>query len=162
MENADIMLETYLKRINEAEMLLAYGDDISGKLVKPGAYTSTGKYGLSTAGYNQSFLEGLGVRYTWQDMQDIQGPNGEVIETKKAIQLIDDPHLLSEYISYKPGRNVDRIVGFHHALALADYYDYMRFFPKSPEQKEEEKKKMEQLQKRYVRSTFVNVSRTFR
>lgn len=161
-ERADLMLETYLKRKNSAERLLAYGDDITLNLVKPGSYNRTGNYGLSTAPHNQIYLQGLGVRYTWQDMETEYDSSGALVSSKKAIELIDDVELLSEYIEFKPGKNVDRLVGFHHALALADYYDYMKFFPKSPLEKEEERRKIEQAKKKYVRSSFTKVSKPFR
>lgn len=161
-ERADIMLETYLKRKNKAERLLAYGDDITANLVKPGNYVRSGNYGLSTAGHNQTYLESLGVRYTWQDMDVEYSPSGEPIRSKKAIEYIEDAGLLSEYIEYKPGKNVDRIVGFHHALALADYYDYMKFFPKTPIQKEEERLRAESAKKKYSVRSFVKVTKVFR
>lgn len=156
-ENADVAFETYLKRKNEAELLLVRGDDIACNLVKPGNYTPNGNFGLSTAAYNQTFLENIGVRYT--SMEIAAGEDGD---TKKAVQLIDDVGLLTEYIEYKPGKNVDRMVGFHHALALADYYDYMKYFPKTPIQKEEEKRRSEALKKRMSNRSFTNVSRPFR
>lgn len=161
-ERADLMLETYLKRKNVAERLLAYGDDITLNLVKPGSYNRTGNFGLSTAPHNQIYLQGLGIRYTWQDMDTEYDSNGNLVSSKKAIEFIDDVELLSEYIDYKPGKNVDRLVGFHHALALADYYDYMKFFPKSPVEKEEECRKIEQARKKYVRSSFTKVNKPFR
>lgn len=161
-ENADVMLETYLKRKNKAERLLAYGDDISTSLVRPGNYVRSGKYGLSTSPANQTFLESTGVRYTWQDMETEYDEHGNLIDSKKAIQYIDDVGLLSEYIEYKPGRNVDRLVAFHHALALAGYYDHMKFFPKTPIEKAEELRRAEVAKKKYSTRSFVNVRKTFR
>lgn len=157
-ENADIAFETYLKRKNEAELLLVRGDDIACNIIKPGNYTPSGKFGLSTASANQTYLENVSVRYTWMDMS--LGGSGEV-EDKKAIQYIDDVGLLTEYIEYKPGKNVDRIVGSSHALALADYYDYMKYFPKTPLQKEQEKKRAEALKKKYYNRTFTEVRNPF-
>lgn len=156
MENADIAFETHLKKRGLAELYLEYGDDV----INPysGNTRSTNRnFGLTPSPRNQSILEGVGVRYTWETVI-----NESDINNQRRIDTISDIGLLSEYISYKPGLNVDRMVAFHHALLLADYYDYMKYFPKSEAQKELEKKKMEMLKNKYKNRTFVRVRRPFK
>lgn len=156
MENADIAFETYLKKKGLAEMFLEYGEDV----VNPysGSNRSLNRaFGLTPSPKNQSILEGVGVRYTWENVI-----SDSDINNQRRIDTISDIGLLSEYISYKPGLNVDRIVAFHHALLLADYYDYMKYFPKSDAQKELEKQKMEEMKKKYRNRSFVKVRRIFK
>lgn len=156
MENADIAFETHMKKKGLADLYLEYGEDV----VNPysgNSRSSSRAFGLTPSTKNQSILEGVGVRYTWENVI-----SESEVENIRRIETISDIGLLSEYISYKPGLNVDRIVAFHHALLLADYYDYMKYFPKSDAQKELEKQKMEMLKQKYKNRTFVRVRRIYK
>lgn len=156
MENADIMFETYLKKRHIAELFLEYGDEVVNPYVG-GSRSTSRSFGLSPTPKNQSILESVGVRYTWENVLTESDSNN-----LRRIETISDVWLLTEYILYKPGANVDRMVGFHHALLLADYYDYMKFFPKSEAQKELERQKMEKMKERYKNRSFVKVRRVFK
>jgi hypothetical protein len=51
------------------------------------------------------------------------------------VERIKDEELLQEIIEWKPGRNVDRITSFGHALVWARYLDDIRVIPKVKGQK---------------------------
>lgn len=86
------------------------------------------KKGLAATVPNIRFGNGMIRNYCLEDITIGLDPHGEPI-VKKGIIRIKDRLLLKEIIAYQPGMNVDRIVGFRHALILAE--SKVKFHPVS-------------------------------
>jgi hypothetical protein len=78
--------------------------------------------GLAATTPNIRYGNGLLKTYCAEEIIVGQDPNGNPI-VKPGIVRIKDKLLLKEIIAYKPGKNVDRIVAFRHALILANSKD---------------------------------------
>lgn len=132
MENADQMYEQYLNRKSgmPASFFLFAGEAIANKYVKAGSRQNS-KLGLYPTPGNQNLLFSCVVDYCWQDFVIGYDDQTGLDITVKGIELIDDIALLDEIIQYKSGLNVDRIIAFGHALALARYFDDNNYMPKS-------------------------------
>lgn len=147
MENADRMYEFYLTRRNKQLMLLEDGERLAGKIIRAGARQNN-KLGLAPTVPNQRMLFNTVIQYCWEDIVVGYDDDGNEI-TQKGIYRIPDIELLDEIIAFGPGVNTDRIIAFGHALLLAKYYDDMGYMPESTtqkeNQKERERKKMEQV-----------------
>lgn len=86
------------------------------------------KKGLAATLPNIRYGNGCIKNYCLEDLVVGLDPQGNPI-IKKGIVRIKDRLLLKEIIAYVPKMNVDRIVGFRHALILAN--SKMKFFPTS-------------------------------
>ena len=136
-ENADISFQQYLEAKSKDIKLLANGLEIVQRMISPKS-TQSNKYGLTPTVKNKEYLITLTITYCWEELESYIDANGEEVKIL-GIERINDEELLEEIIGYKPGKNVDRIVAFGHALVWARYLDDVRIIPKV---KGQEKKKM--------------------
>ena len=147
MENADISFQIYLRSRGKDTILLANGEELVQGRINPKA-TQNNKIGLNASTVNQRYIFGLVQNYTNEWITVGHNEEGEEL-TKRGIVRIPDPGLLQELTEYYPGMNADRLVAFGHALALADYWDSMGWYPKKQVMEDDEmvkRYKAEQLQ----------------
>lgn len=147
MENADISFQIYLRSRGKDTILLANGEELVQGRINPKA-TQNNKIGLNASTVNQRYIFGLVQNYTNEWITVGHNEEGEEL-TKRGIVRIPDPGLLQELTEYYPGMNADRLVAFGHALALADYWDSMGWYPKKKVMEDDEmvkRYKAEQLQ----------------
>ena len=147
MENADISFQIYLRSRGKDTILLANGEELVQGRINPKA-TQNNKIGLNASTVNQRYIFGLVQNYTNEWITVGHNEEGEEL-TKRGIVRIPDPGLLQELTEYYPGMNADRLVAFGHALALADYWDSMGWYPKKKVIEDDEmikRYKAEQLQ----------------
>jgi len=150
MENADIGFIRYLERKNKAELLLADGVDFSKK-INPKASANT-PYGLYPTEKNQSHLmKGL-LNYCNEEL--VIGFEEDYTPIKAlGVTRINDIYLLDEIINYKAGGNFDRMVGFAHALAWADYLDTIGIKVENEQQQEKKDHIAKRNRKQYFTDT---------
>lgn len=153
MENIDVSYEQYLVRKNR-EGILFEGDPIVSRYIKEGAKQNNPK-GLAATGRNQELLFKILRSHLWEKVL-VGYDNDEGKEIYKlGVELIEDIGILNEIIDYHPGGNYDRLVAYSHALLLAKYYDDMNLFPKSKNEKSNDKRRdvLKKMidNKRYVR-----------
>lgn len=147
MENADIAFQIYLRSRGKDTILLANGQELVRGKINPKAIQNN-EIGLNTSAVNQRYIFGLVQNYTNEWITIGHNEEGEEL-TKRGIVRIPDPGLLQELTEYYPGMNADRLVAFGHALALADYWDSMGWYPKKKVMEDDEmvkRYKAEQLQ----------------
>lgn len=116
---------------------------ILAKEISPNSKAATTRNkGLAATEANIRFGNGLLRNYCLDDLIVGQTAEGDNI-IKKGIIRIKDRLLLQEIIDYKPGMNVDRIVGARHALILAHFKNKYAPIAKvtPPQQDRPEKKK---------------------
>ena len=147
MENADIAFQIYLRSRGKDTILLANGQELVRGKINPKAIQNN-EIGLNTSAVNQRYIFGLVQNYTNEWITIGHNEEGEEL-TRRGIVRIPDPGLLQELTEYYPGMNADRLVAFGHALALADYWDSMGWYPKKKVMEDDEmvkRYKAEQLQ----------------
>lgn len=147
MENADIAFQIYLRSRGKDTILLANGKELVQYKINPKAIQNN-EIGLNTTAVNQRYIFGLVQNYTNEWITIGHNEEGEEL-TRRGIVRIPDPGLLQELTEYYPGMNADRLVAFGHALALADYWDSMGWYPKKKVMEDDEmikRYKAEQLQ----------------
>jgi hypothetical protein len=90
---------------------------------------SPGEYGMAPTVGNQEYRFNLLVDWTWEKhVIDIDRDGNEVV--KYSVEFLDDIDLLQEMLTYRKGKNADRIVAFSHALVLAKHWDTNKFRPR--------------------------------
>ena len=127
-ENADISFQQYLEAKGKDVKLLANGQEIVQRLISSDA-RQVNKYGLSPTAKNKEYLLNLVISYCWENLESYINKDGEEVKIL-GVERIKDEELLEEIIGYKPGKNVDRIIAFGHALVWARYLDDIRVIPK--------------------------------
>lgn len=127
-ENADISFQQYLEAKGKDTKLLANGQEIVNRMISPDA-RQVNKYGLSPTTKNKEYYFNLVVSYCWEEIEAYIDKEGNEVKIL-GIERIKDEELLQEIIDWKPGRNVDRITSFGHALVWARYLDDIRVIPK--------------------------------
>jgi hypothetical protein len=140
MEGIDIAYETYLTRKQKDMKLLAGGLDLAHRNINTKAAFQY-KYGLPAIKYYTDYVMRLVIDYTWTEFGEKEIVHGDGTKTTRrilGIEMIPDIYLLEEIINFRYGMNVDRIVAFGHALALARYYDTCNYVPKTLEQLDRE------------------------
>lgn len=144
-ENADISFQQYLEAKGKDIKLLADGEEIARRMIS-GTARQVNRFGLSPTTKNQEYLMKVIVNYCWEIIESYIDKDGNEISIL-GIERINDVQLLDEIISYKPGKNVDRIIAFAHALVWARYLDDMKVLPKLKSKKISEKDKYRQEEK---------------
>ena len=132
-ENADISFQQYLEAKGKDIKLLANGQEIVNRMISPDA-RQVNKYGLSPTAKNKEYYFNLVVTYCWEELEAYIDKDGNEVKIL-GVERIKDEELLQEIIEWKPGRNVDRITSFGHALVWARYLDDIRVIPKVKGQK---------------------------
>lgn len=132
-ENADISFQQYLEAKGKDIKLLANGQEIVTRMISPDA-RQVNKYGLSPTTKNKEYYFNLVVSYCWEELEAYIDKDGNEVKIL-GVERIKDEELLQEIIEWKPGRNVDRITSFGHALVWARYLDDIRVIPKVKGQK---------------------------
>lgn len=161
-ENADISFQQYLESKGKDIKLLANGEVIAKRLIS-GTAKQVNVYGLSPTTKNKEYLMKIIVQYCWEIIESYMDKDGSIVSVL-GIERINDVQLLDEIIAYKPGKNVDRIVAFAHALAWARYLDDIRVLPKAKKEKATEKQREERemrktLLKEKVRTPYSTTKR---
>lgn len=152
-ENADISLQQYLEAKGKDVKLLANGEEIARRLISGNA-KQTNKYGLTPTTKNKEYLLKVIIAYCWEVVESYIDRDGNEISVL-GIERINDIHLLDEIIGYKPGKNVDRIIAFAHALVWARYLDDIRVLPRVKQKKANDKMKAEREEKKLKIQTAV-------
>lgn len=127
-ENADISFQQYLEAKGKDIKLLANGQEIVQRMISSTS-RQVNKYGLSPTEKNKEYLFNLVVSYCWEEVDSFVNKDGDEVKIL-GVQRIKDEELLQEILDYKPGKNVDRITSFGHALVWARYLDDIRVIPK--------------------------------
>lgn len=127
-ENADISFQQYLEAKGKDIKLLANGQEIVTRMISPDA-RQVNKYGLSPTTKNKEYYFNLVVSYCWEELEAYIDKDGNEVRIL-GVERIEDEELLLEIIEWKPGKNVDRITSFGHALVWARYLDDIRVIPK--------------------------------
>lgn len=145
-ENADISFQQYLEAKAKDIKLLANGQEIVQRMISPDA-RQVNKYGLSPTTKNKEYLLNLVISYCWEEVEAYINKEGEEVKVL-GITRIKDEQLLQEIIDFKPGKNVDRITAFGHALVWARYLDDIRIIPKVKGQEKRQINKEEYQERR--------------
>ena len=162
-ENADISFQQFLEAKNKDIKLLANGQEIVTRMINPNG-RQVNKYGLAPTVKNKEYLLNLVISYCQEPIEEYLDKDGTEIKIL-GVERIKDEQLLQEIIDYKPGKNVDRIVAFGHALIWARYLDDIRVMPKikgkktSMEYGDEKYQEKQHLLQDMVRSKYGNVNR---
>ena len=127
-ENADISFQQYLEAKGKDVRLLANGQEIVQRMISSDA-RQVNKYGLSPTAKNKEYHFNLVVSYCWEELEAYIDKDGNEVKIL-GIERIKDEELLLEMLDWKPGKNVDRITSFGHALVWARYLDDIRVIPK--------------------------------
>jgi hypothetical protein len=127
-ENADISFQQYLEAKGKDIKLLANGEVIAQRMIS-GTARQTNKYGLTPTQKNKEYLLKVIINYCWEIVDSYIDHDGNEVSVL-GIERINDVQLLDEIIGYKPGKNVDRIIAFAHALVWARYLDDIRVLPR--------------------------------
>lgn len=132
-ENADISFQQYLEPKGKDIKLLANGQEIVQRMISSDS-RQVNKYGLSPTVKNKEYLLNLVISYCWEELEAYIDSEGNEIMIL-GVERIFDEELLQEILEYKPGKNVDRIIAFGHALVWARYLDDINVIPKVKGQK---------------------------
>ena len=154
-ENADISFQQYLEAKGKDIKLLANGEEVAQRMIS-GTARQVNKFGLSPTTKNKEYLLKVIIQYCWEVLESYIDKDGNEVSIL-GVERINDVQLLDEIIGYKPGKNVDRIIAFAHALVWARYLDDIRVLPrvkpKKGTQKEQERREDKMLKiKEVVRS----------
>jgi hypothetical protein len=144
-ENADISFQQYLEAKGKDIKLLANGEVIAQRMISGNA-RQTNKYGLTPTQKNKEYLLKVIINYCWEVVESYIDHEGNEVQIL-GIERINDVQLLDEIIGYKPGKNVDRIIAFAHALVWARYLDDIRVLPRVKTKKPTETERMKREDK---------------
>lgn len=144
-ENADISFQQYLEPKGKDIKLLANGELIAQRMIN-GTARQVNKYGLPPTTKNKEYLMKVIVNYCWQIVDSYIDPQGNEVSIL-GVERINDVQLLDEIIGWKPGKNVDRITAFAHALVWARYLDDLKVLPKVKSKKATEQEKARREEK---------------
>lgn len=135
-ENADISFQQHLDAKHKTAMWLANGEALAQSQINRNAKQNN-KYGLPPTEKNQQYLLNLVITYCQEEIDLGEDANGDRI-IMKGVERIPDIYLLDELITFKYGKNHDRILAFGHALAWARYLDSLHIMPKVKKEKNRE------------------------
>jgi hypothetical protein len=129
MEVADTTFIEHLEKQNLAGRYLTPSLTFAPSSDKGTGRPLANSYGLYPTKYNNSFRMKKFIDWCWEEHTVGIDENGNPI-TKYSVEFLDDVELLKEMLLYKPGKNVDRIVAFSHALLRCILLDEANIFPK--------------------------------
>lgn len=122
VENDELSFIDYMKAQGDS-MYLAKTPQFARQEM-PNSNTLNREYGVSRSNARmREFLHGLLKRYLLHTVSREKDDQGSIIKEKLGIAQIFDLGLLDEIIKFDPDRNVDRIVAFELALAMANELD---------------------------------------
>lgn len=156
-ENADMDIKKYFDKMGLSFRYLVAGFDIMDAF----AFKHTGKrkYGWTPDKNTAPFVRGLVLDYC-NEIIEIKDEDGNIIETKKGVERIDDIHLLDEIIQFKEDGNFDRIVSFGSALFYEHFLTHkMQIYPKKRRQHDEDYENQPRPQVRNKRALLRNRKR---
>lgn len=152
-ENADISFQQYLEAKGKDIKLLANGEVIAQRMIS-GTARQTNKYGLTPTQKNKEYLLKVIINYCWEIVESYLDQQGNEVQIL-GVERINDVQLLDEIINYKPGKNVDRIIAFGHALVWSRYLDDIKVLPKPKNKKQTDTEKYRREEKMVKIKTVV-------
>ena len=133
-ENEDMGILEYFNRLHVTDSYIEKKFDAFGDFTK---FATNRKYGWQPDKFTAPFVRNLVIDYT-KEITEHQNDKGEVIDTEKGMDRVEDIHLLEEFIKYKEDGNFDRIVGFGSCLLYDYYLTSKRIFPRVNKRDREE------------------------
>ena len=135
-ENEDMKIKEYFDRRGLSHKYLVEGKGLSQAF----QFTNTGnrRYGIQPTRITVPMAISMAVDECKREIE-ILDEDGNIIDIKLGVELIDDIYLLEEIIKYKDnGGNYDRLVSFYWGCLYEEFLNtHLKLFPKHKQTEEE-------------------------